>query len=113
MQFPVVALERLTKQAERATARLSVGENWQLPHAAADEVIDPSCDLGTWRTGHPVLSRRCLWVRPQDKSACDVSWCVARARLFYVTACDVTTSCRMSNKMFRRTSLDERQEALR
>ena len=46
MQFPFVALDRLAEQAEKAPARLGVRDNRQLPHAAAGEVVDPSCDLG-------------------------------------------------------------------
>jgi hypothetical protein len=47
VQLPVVALERLVEQPEEALTRLVVREDGQLANAAADEVVDPSCDLGS------------------------------------------------------------------
>jgi hypothetical protein len=46
VQVPVVPLERLVEQSEEALAGLVVREDGQLANAAADEVVDPSCDLG-------------------------------------------------------------------
>jgi hypothetical protein len=47
VQLPVVALERLVEEPEEPLARLVVREDGQLANAAADEVVDPSCDLGS------------------------------------------------------------------
>jgi hypothetical protein len=47
VQLPVVALERLVEEPEEARPRLVVGKDRQLANAAADEVVDPSCDLGS------------------------------------------------------------------
>jgi hypothetical protein len=47
VQLPVVALERLVEQPEEPLALLVVREDRQLANAAADEVVDPSCDLGS------------------------------------------------------------------
>jgi hypothetical protein len=47
VQLPVVALERLVEEPEEALTRLVVREDGQLANAAADEVVDPSRDLGS------------------------------------------------------------------
>jgi hypothetical protein len=47
VQLPVIARERLVEQPKEALARLVVREDGQLANAAADEVVDPSRDLGS------------------------------------------------------------------
>src|SRR6185295_6480211 len=49
--------------------------------------------------------RGCLWVRPQDKSACDVSGGVGLVRLIHGTACYVTKPCRLWDESLARAGV--------
>src|SRR6185295_13734164 len=49
--------------------------------------------------------RGCLWVRPQDKSACDVSGGVGLVRLIHGTACYVTKPCRLWDESLARAAV--------